>query len=778
MITQKSVPFLMAILALLVVPAHAANIVVNSTADNLTAGDGLCTVREGIQNANLAAGGDTTGGDCVAGAAGADVVLVPAGTYLLSLAGVNDDLNASGDLDIREPMDLRGDGAATTFLDGQALDRIVDVRTSGIVDITGLTLRNGNASQGGAMHIFSDPLVNVELIDVELRDNQAATGGALAILRGSIEMFQTKMIDNTATGQGGAIYAFPVSGAMSVYLEDSEIRGNQSQGVGGGITIHGGVLDTDLILSEVLLEDNTAAGPSGSGGALFTAGTVEVGLDESTFRGNFADQHGGAIYHDGEVLDIVGGIVELNEADGMGGGIWLGQNSGILATLSGVQIRQNQSNVTPTFIGDGGGGIRCETGDLLLVNSLVENNVATSGDGGGVSTHTTGSVEIRNSTVQGNSAGGYGGGLFVERSAFSLIDSVLQDNVTSFRGGGLNQAQSIFGSTTVSGSTIAGNQAVSGGGLAVFADFEMSHSTVSGNEATGNNGGGGINFGSFAVASLDFVTITANQVSSDTGKGGGLQFSPGAEVRLKNSIIADNVASGPDDCAIDAATVTSLGYNMDGDGTCSLGAGPGDAVAGVANLGPLQDNGGPGPTHAILFASDATDSADPGCLSIGGIVQTEDQRGAPRPMDGDGNASIACDIGAFEGPNAAPMIPPPVPDGTFGVAMRASRSDPAGTAVDVDWDVTLCTSADFHLIYGDLADVAAYAVSGGACGLGIDGIESGVALPAGDLWFLIVADDGNLIEGSWGDGTAGVRSGLTPSFTCGVTVRDDSGVCP
>ncbi|MCC7448008.1 MAG: CSLREA domain-containing protein, partial [Anaerolineae bacterium] len=62
---------ILAILAILmavilkVQPVHAATITVNSDADNATAGNGLCTLREAINNANTTV--DTTGGDCVVG---------------------------------------------------------------------------------------------------------------------------------------------------------------------------------------------------------------------------------------------------------------------------------------------------------------------------------------------------------------------------------------------------------------------------------------------------------------------------------------------------------------------------------------------------------------------------------------------------------------------------------------------------------------------------------------------------------------------------------------
>ena len=52
-------------------------------------------------------------------------------------------------------------------------------------------------------------------------------------------------------------------------------------------------------------------------------------------------------------------------------------------------------------------------------------------------------------------------------------------------------------------------------------------------------------------------------------------------------------------------------------------------------LGPLAENGGLTPTHALIPASPAIDTAQGSCPST-------DQRGEARP------SGLACDIGAFE----------------------------------------------------------------------------------------------------------------------------------
>ena len=68
-----------------------------------------------------------------------------------------------------------------------------------------------------------------------------------------------------------------------------------------------------------------------------------------------------------------------------------------------------------------------------------------------------------------------------------------------------------------------------------------------------------------------------------------------------------------------------------------------------ANLGPLQDNGGPTWTSALLAGSTAIDAipvAD--CTDLDGIPMIIDQRGFARPVDGNGDGDVRCDMGPYE----------------------------------------------------------------------------------------------------------------------------------
>lgn len=90
----------------------AAVITVNSAFDtNGSLTDGSCSLREAI----IAANSDMAVDGCVAGN-GNDTIIIPVGTYSLTIPGVNEDGALSGDLDITGNLTLSGAGSARLLL--------------------------------------------------------------------------------------------------------------------------------------------------------------------------------------------------------------------------------------------------------------------------------------------------------------------------------------------------------------------------------------------------------------------------------------------------------------------------------------------------------------------------------------------------------------------------------------------------------------------------------------------------------------------------------------
>jgi predicted outer membrane repeat protein len=156
--------------------------------------------------------------------------------------------------------------------------------------------------------------------------------------------------------------------------------------------------------------------------------------------------------------------------------------------------------------------------------------------------------------------------------------------------------------------------------------------TFSDNTAT-NNGG--------AIYNKAGVILVNATIADNAAEGqGGAIFNDGASSWSKNTIWFGNVGADGS-CSGDAGVQNSQGYNLGDDTTCNLTA-TGDITTSNPLLGPMQDNGGPTWTHALLLGSPAIDhGTNTGCPAT-------DQRGMPRPHNG------VCDIGAFEFGNLLP----------------------------------------------------------------------------------------------------------------------------
>ncbi len=255
-----------------------------------------------------------------------------------------------------------------------------------------------------------------------------------------------------------------------------------------------------------------------------------------------------------------------------------------------------------------GAGVLIGNATVTMAGCEIRNCDALT-DGGGVRINANGSLTASDCTFSSNHATTQGGAI-LNLGTLRLDRVLLRDNNSNAEGAGLGNARN----GTLTNCTFSNNRANSHGG----AIYQLA--------------------GAGDVLSLVHCTLTANHSNQDNaggGDGGGIRRVSG-NVALINTIISGNDALAGNEDDISGA-FTSFGNNLIGIATGGTGftnGVNGDLISANAYLGPLQNNGGPTFTHALLAGSAAIDAAST-------IANSTDQRGLPR------NGALN-DIGAYE----------------------------------------------------------------------------------------------------------------------------------
>ena len=369
-------------------PARAADIDVDSTADTV-ADDGTCSLREAVTAANDDSPSGARTGECEAGA-GADRVVVPAGTYTLTRAGARENDNETGDLDLSSDVTVVGSGAAVTTVDADQIDRALDV-VSGDAVIEKATITNGLSPDG------LDEVVDSKGAQVAPATSGEPGGGIRAR---AVLTLTDVVVTGNATGRGGA-EAADVS-------PDCLLGISGDGGEGGGVAAE----NAQLTISRSTVEGNTTgiggsvveggacgdAGAGGNGGGIATRGGA-VSVFASTIAHNQAGD-GGETVPPGDS----GG---RNGQGGPGGG--LSSSSGTV-TIANTTIAANEAGDSPSriddinFGGGPGGGLYVAAESLALSHVTLAQNQSGGGldgdeaDGFEVAVGAA-SAEVRNTLI-------------------------------------------------------------------------------------------------------------------------------------------------------------------------------------------------------------------------------------------------------------------------------------------------------------------------------------------------------------------------------------------
>lgn len=565
----------------------AGTIVVNTPADELdgSPGNGHCSLREAITNANLNNGAQA---DCAPGT-GDDIITLPADVYTLE-GDPNENGNESGDLDIQGTLTINGVNSKTTIIQAgttspvndtceDCVDRVLDIQPAAVVEINHVTIRYGRSPDGVDGVFFGNGSAgggiqnkgNLTLNHCDVYSNRSGNG---------VYDLSTSTAGNGGPGGG-------INNEGTLQLVDSSVSSNRSGngahsidpaikggagGIGGGINVNP---------NAIMVANNSGIWYNSTGNGGYGCDSSDTDAGDGGNGGN-----GGGISNYGMTTILTSNLQENKTGNGARGG----------SVTSGSGTGGGGGNG-----GDGGAIFNEEftTSELTLVDTTLRDNLTGLGARGG-----TGSVSGENGKR------GDGGGILIKN-----------------------------GSVELSGCTLSGNLAYDGGGILNYRELTITNSTISQNTAA-QYGGGIYNTSVDAIAALVFVTVAQNTAED----GGGITSDE--PLTITNSILANNSDDGLDhpDCY---GNFTSGDYNLVGildSPGCLFTPLANDQYGSTSSpldpsLESLADNGGPTWTQALGAGSVAADQIPQG---VNGCV-TEvavDQRGHTR--------LAPCDVGAYE----------------------------------------------------------------------------------------------------------------------------------
>lgn len=233
---------------------------------------------------------------------GDNTIVMPPGTYRLTLSGNQEDSAVSGDLDVTGTLTVVGSKDGSTIIDANGLDRIFDVQPGANLTLQDLTITGGriptNESGGGIRNQGTLTLINVTVYgNVATLD-----GGGIAATTGTTTAIRNSTLSTNQAGRGGAF----ASGGNATLL-NATIAFNSAT-TGGGI-----FSDTSaaVTVKNTIVAKNTAATGPDVANAFVSNGNNLIG-DATSSTGFSRDIGGNKIGTGSEPIDPLLGSLKNN----------------------------------------------------------------------------------------------------------------------------------------------------------------------------------------------------------------------------------------------------------------------------------------------------------------------------------------------------------------------------------------------------------------------------------------------------------------------------------
>ena len=254
------------------------------------------------------------------------VIVIPDGVFLLTIAGVSEDSNATGDLDILADLEIMAGPGASPVIQQTVGDRIFDAQPN----MGSLTISGPMTLTGGYVYVGIQP------------------GGLIrAAGSGSLSLDNVVLSEGEAYGSGGCISFEAPATPGSLSLTNVTISGCWTRENGGGLFAQ--IDDSHASFDGLFIQNSVAEQPGG--GLYINGSSTTVHLLDSTIQDNVSENPG--------------------SGSGAGGGIFLQDSSALVERST---VARNRAGAVTGGIANGG-GLAVWDSDVILRNSTVSGNV-------------------------------------------------------------------------------------------------------------------------------------------------------------------------------------------------------------------------------------------------------------------------------------------------------------------------------------------------------------------------------------------------------------------
>lgn len=495
---------------------------------------------------------------------------------------------------------------------------------------------DGDSDGGGAFFLGSESTTTLDAATFD--GNQSLTeGGAIATRKASLgnnagallDITNSTFANNQAATTGGAIdnhFYGSAQQAGSVYVAASAFENNSAEN-GGAIYNHGD-LSKDNLVANMTLSNSTFSGNSATnhGGAIYNSGTLEI--SDGTFDNNQAANYGGALYVNNLVNKVLNdGTTTVTDStfDGnqayIGGAMFLHNGtvtikntmftnntadySGAIFTASSPNLRVSvEDSIFENNTAKGAGAVQAMT-TFTINNSQFRNNTATqSGDGGGalfigaVGDLSLSGNAVENSVFENNTSAARGGAISTRATNANnsaaiadIVNTSFKGNVAGTTGGAFDNY--LYGSKNAAGSVYLGNDTFENNSAANGGAI-YNHGELDGNEHAG-------------VITVKDSTFTGNTASE---KGGAIYNANVLTLAGTNIFSGNTAAEGADiynEGTLHINDTTTLDGGIAGTGTVN--------VNGTLNIGQAEVKAG-----TLAFANGSTLGVEFGNTNMGKLT--------------------------------------------------------------------------------------------------------------------------------------------------------------